>query len=274
MAAENSLRIGMTVDELARRAELPVRTIREYHTMRLLPAPERRGRVGYYGPEHQERLELIARLQRRGYSLAGIRDLLQAWAAGTDLTALLGVEPIPAPLDELPMRLTSHELLTRFPALSGRYLAIARDAGLIQPHGDGYFVRSPALLALVADGTAAGIPVTDMLDLASMLRRQLGAVADSLAELLVTRLLPAVQQRGEPGGEPGDLAQLLQRARTLLLQGAVSLLADRLGAAMLSQSADLADGDAVRGALERIRVGAVGDASGSPRHRMTPASTG
>jgi DNA-binding transcriptional MerR regulator len=274
MAAENSLSLGMTVDELARRAELPVRTIREYHTMRLLPAPERRGRVGYYGPEHLGRLELIARLQRRGYSLAGIRDLLQAWAAGTDLTALLGVEPIPAPLDELPLRLTADELLARVPALSGPCLAAAMQAGVIQPQGHDYLVRSPALLALVADGTAAGIPVTDILDLASMLRRQLSAVAESLAELLVTRLLPAVQERGEPRGEPGDLAPLLQRGRTLLLQGAASLLADRLGAAMLSQSADLADGDALRGALERIRVGAVGDASGSPRHRMTPAPTG
>src|SRR5260370_37464399 len=36
----------LTIDELARRAGLPVRTIREYHTMRLLPPPQRRGRPG------------------------------------------------------------------------------------------------------------------------------------------------------------------------------------------------------------------------------------
>jgi DNA-binding transcriptional MerR regulator len=256
----------MTVDELARRAELPVRTIREYHTMRLLPAPQRRGRVGYYGPAHLDRLELIARLQRRGYSLAGIRDLLQAWAAGADLTALLGIQPAPAPLDELPLRLTGDELLARVPALTGSCLAAARDAGLIQPDRDGYFVRSPALLALVADGTAAGIPVGDMLVLASMLRRQLSAVADALAELFVVRLLPAVLQAGQPSG----LAPLLQRARTLLLQGAASTLADRLATAMLSRSADLADGEALRAALEQIRVGAVGDASGSPSHMGPP----
>jgi DNA-binding transcriptional MerR regulator len=265
----------MTVDELARRAELPVRTIREYHTMRLLPAPQRHGRVGYYGAEHLERLELIARLQRRGYSLAGIRDLLQAWADGTGLTALLGVEPTPAPLDELPLRLTGDELLARVPALSGTYLAMASDAALIQPSGDGYLVRSPALLALVADGTAAGIPVSDMLELAATLRVQLSAVADALAELLVVRLLPAVHQ-GNQGRQPSDLVPLLQRARTLLLQGAASTLADRLAAAMLAQSAGLADGEALRAALARISVGAVGDASGSPGrrfNRMTPPSS-
>src|SRR5262245_31586910 len=118
MAENSSSGPDMTIDELARQAELPVRTIREYHTMRLLPRPERRGRVGYYGPGHVHRLELIARLQRRGYSLAGIRDLLQAWAAGADLTSLLGIEPGQAPgapLDEMPLRLTRDELLARVP---------------------------------------------------------------------------------------------------------------------------------------------------------------
>src|SRR5215831_17648209 len=107
----------MTIDELARSTELPVRTIREYHTMRLLPAPERRGRVGIYGPEHVQRLSLIGRLQRRGYSLAGIRDLIEAWDTGTGLTAILGVEPGQAALDETPLRLTGDELSSRFPAL-------------------------------------------------------------------------------------------------------------------------------------------------------------
>jgi len=57
----------MTIDDLARSAGLPVRTIREYQTMRLLPPPDRRGRVGIYGTEHVQRLNLIGRLQRRGY---------------------------------------------------------------------------------------------------------------------------------------------------------------------------------------------------------------
>src|SRR5262252_4291575 len=109
----------LTIDDLARQAQLPVRTIGEYHTMRLLPPPERRGRVGYYGPGHGQRLQLIARLQRRGYSLAGIRDLLQAWDAGENLTGVLGVQPGQAPLDEAPLRLSRAELLAQLPGLSG-----------------------------------------------------------------------------------------------------------------------------------------------------------
>src|SRR5579859_5559118 len=136
----------MTIDVLARQANLPVRTIREYHTMRLLPPPDRRGRVGYYGQRHSQRLRLITRLQRRGYSLAGIRDLLQAWEDGTDLTALLGVEPGRA-LDETPLRLSRAEMQERVPALSGPALDQAASAGLVQPDDDHYLVRSPALLA-------------------------------------------------------------------------------------------------------------------------------
>jgi DNA-binding transcriptional MerR regulator len=266
MAVENRAGTGMTIDELARTAQLPVRTIREYHSMRLLPPPQRRGRVGYYSDVHRERLELIARLQRRGYSLAGIRDLLQAWAAGTDLTALLGIQPSPAPLDELPLRLTGDELTARVPALSGDWLAGAVAVGLIQPDGDGYHVRSAALLALVADGAAAGVAVSDMLVLADMLRRQLTSVADTVAELIATRVMPAVIQHGDPG----DIAPLLQRARMLLLQGAVSTLADRLGAALWSQALGEPHGDALRAALEQISVGAIGDASGTPRRLAAP----
>jgi DNA-binding transcriptional MerR regulator len=257
---------GMTVDELARRAELPVRTIREYHTMRLLPPPQRRGRVGYYGPAHLQRLELIGRLQGRGYSLAGIRDLLQAWAAGADLTSLLGVEPARAPLDELPVRLTRAELLARVPALAGPVLSGAVQARLIQPDGDGFLVRSPALLALVADGTAAGVPVGEMLHLAGTLRGQLTALADNLADLFARRVLPAVST----GPDHGSLAALLQRWRLLLLQAAASTLADRLAVALTDRSASTAAGAALRAALEQIRVGAVADSSGSTSYVAAP----
>lgn len=245
----------MTIDALARQAQLPVRTIREYHTMRLLPPPERRGRVGYYGPAHSQRLELISRLQRRGYSLAGIRDLLQAWQDGTDLTSLLGIEPGRA-LDETPLRLTRAELEQRIPALSGQTLSDATAAGLIHQDRDGFLVRSPALLGFVADGVAAGLPLPDLLELASSVRRELAALAEVIADIIVDRLLPA---------RPDDLAALMQRARMLLLQGAASILADQLGAALLKRSADSETGATLRAAIEQIRVGAVADSAGNVR---------
>ena len=58
------------VEDLARRADLSVDTIRFYQKRRLLPAPERAGRLAWYGPEHLERLARIRELRGRGLTLA------------------------------------------------------------------------------------------------------------------------------------------------------------------------------------------------------------
>jgi DNA-binding transcriptional MerR regulator len=276
----------MTIDDLARSAQLPVRTIREYHTMRLLPPPERRGRVGIYGAEHVERLNLIGRLQRRGYSLAGIRDLLQAWDAGNGLTAVLGVEAGQATLDETPHRLTSSELRGRFPALA-EHLDELCAAGLAERSDGEFLVRSPALLALIADGAAGGVPLADMLELVATLRREISSVASALADIIADRLiLPQVQA----GQKPSELVPLLQRSRILLMQGAASTLTEQLGAALLRRAdradqtgstgqidstgqtgstgqAGGTDGQALRTVLEQIRIGAIADAAGNIRRR-------
>jgi DNA-binding transcriptional MerR regulator len=244
----------LTVDDLARKAGLPVRTIREYHTMRLLPPPERRGRVGLYGPGHVQRLQLIARLQRRGYSLAGIRDLLGAWESGTDLTTLLGVEG-QAVLDETPLRLTRAELLLRLPALAG-CLDRASQARLVRRADAGHFiVRSPALLSLAADWVRAGAPLADVLEVIEALTGELDALARTLAGLIADRVAPSAAASAE------ELPGLLQRGRPLLLQGVASTLADRLGAALAQRAA--ATGDSrLRSALDSISVGAVTDSAG------------
>ena len=53
---------------------VPTRTVREHRTLGLIEPPRKEGRVGRYDEAHRQRLELIARLQERGYSLAAIRD--------------------------------------------------------------------------------------------------------------------------------------------------------------------------------------------------------
>jgi len=249
----------LTIDDLARRVQLPVRTIREYHTMRLLPPPERRGRVGLYYDRHVERLRLIARLQRRGYSLAGIRDLLGAWESGTDLVTLLGVDESQAALDETPLYLTRAELLQRLPALDEAMLARASRIGLVRPHGEDHFgVRSPALLVLAADWGRAGVPLDQALDLIEVLVADLDTLAGKLAEEIITRIWEPLSA----AGRAGELPDLLRRGRPLLLQGAASTLADRIGAALTERAGTTRDGGQLLAVLDEIRVGAVADAAG------------
>jgi DNA-binding transcriptional MerR regulator len=64
------------VEELARRAEVSVDTIRFYQKRQLLPPPRRAGRIAWYGADHVERLQRIKDLQRQGFSLSVIRRLL------------------------------------------------------------------------------------------------------------------------------------------------------------------------------------------------------
>ncbi|MFF5608076.1 MerR family transcriptional regulator [Streptomyces cellulosae] len=68
---------ALTIDELAARAGVTVRTVRFYGTKGLLPPPVLGPRrVGRYGREHLARLELIEELQSRGMTLAAIERYL------------------------------------------------------------------------------------------------------------------------------------------------------------------------------------------------------
>ncbi|MGN9790162.1 MerR family transcriptional regulator [Streptomyces sp. OZ13] len=68
----------LTVDELAARAGVTVRTIRFYSTRGLLPPPViGPRRVGHYGTDHLSRLALIEELQHQGMTLAAIERYLE-----------------------------------------------------------------------------------------------------------------------------------------------------------------------------------------------------
>ena len=81
----------LTIDELARRAGVVVSTVRLYQNKGLVPPPRRRGRVGYYGIRHLDRLRAIAGLQERGFSLAGIKELFDGLESGESLGAVVGL---------------------------------------------------------------------------------------------------------------------------------------------------------------------------------------
>ncbi|GCB44215.1 hypothetical protein SNL152K_1501 [Streptomyces sp. NL15-2K] len=68
----------LTIDELAARAGVTVRTVRFYGTKGLLPPPViGPRRVGHYGRRHLGRLALIEELQHQGMTLAAIERYLQ-----------------------------------------------------------------------------------------------------------------------------------------------------------------------------------------------------
>src|SRR5215210_2622218 len=107
----------MTIDSLARESGVTSRNIRAYQTRGLLPPPRMEGRVGYYDEGHLARLRYVAGLQERGFSLAAIQCLLDAWEEGRGLNDVLGFEEaLTAPwIDDKPERVPIDRLVALFP---------------------------------------------------------------------------------------------------------------------------------------------------------------
>lgn len=157
------------VEELARRARVSVDTVRFYQKRRLLPAPEREGRIGWYGPEHLERLTRIRDLQRQGLTLALIGRIVRGELDPTDeplAAAVVEAGTHDGPADE---PLTVDELAARTGAPAELLVALARDGLLAPTVVDGGPRFSASDIALVTAGmhlVEAGLPLRELLDLA------------------------------------------------------------------------------------------------------------
>ena len=229
-----------TIDELGAATEVPTRTIRQYQTLGLLAPPSRIGRVGRYGPQHRERLAAIVRLQQRGYSLAGMRDLFAAWENGNEFRTVVGmdVRQPEAPIDEAPVLITQEQLIAMIPALATTTnCRAATKVGLVRrgPDNGQWLVRSPAGLAIVADLIANGVRLQRALSL-----------YDDLATAIETLGLRVASELASI--EPTEKrVSLLQRNRPLLGRTAATLLVTSIGE-------HLPVGD-----TPRIRVGSIED---------------
>jgi DNA-binding transcriptional MerR regulator len=222
-----------TIDELAGLAGLPVRTIREYQTLGVVPAPRREGRIGLYGPSHLRRLQIIARLRDRGYSLAGIGDLLGSWRAGADLGEVLGLEPDQlVHVDEPGAPATLDQLSVLLPAMVPDHLAELEATGVIERCRPGEFcVPSPSLLQLAIDALDAGLDPIDVLDLLRAIQR----AADTVADQVVHQI-----GRLPPDTDVDVATAFLQRGRGLLAHGVGRLTLHRIGRRLgVTNEADL-----------------------------------
>ena len=67
---------SLTITQLAGAVGMSARNIRAYQSRGLIHSPRIQGRVARYGGDHVARLELIASLQREGFTLAAIKRLI------------------------------------------------------------------------------------------------------------------------------------------------------------------------------------------------------
>lgn len=224
-----------TIDDLARQAGTTSRNVRAYQDRGLLPPPRLVGRTGYYNDGHLARLRHIATLLERGFTLASIRELFEAWERGYGLSDVIGFEEaLAAPWDaEQSIRLTLTELFEIFgddPAA----LSQAESIGLLTPVGDGsYSAPSMRLVEAARRLTSAGIPMTILLTEAGRLIADLDGVADRWVTVFKDHLWNDVELqvitdvlRGMPDMVGSIVAPLLAQAMERKVE---ALAADTLG---------------------------------------------
>ncbi|MFJ4368683.1 MerR family transcriptional regulator [Streptomyces chartreusis] len=211
------------IEDLAHLSGATVRTIRAYQDRGLLPRPERRGRANLYSDAHLVRLRQIADLLDRGYTLASIKELLEAWDAGRGLGGVLGLAAeVDGPWsDEEAVRISRAELNERFGgAPDDAAVADAVELGVLEPvpgDPDTFVVPSPQELAVAVELYAAGVPLSAISGHLRELRGQVEHIAARFLEFttehVFARYLDGPHRPTE--AEAAEAASLVRRLRPL-----------------------------------------------------------
>jgi len=192
----------MRIDELAVEAGVTSRTIRDYQARGLLPPPRLEGRTGWYSPEHLARLELIADLQERGFSLAAVKATLDAWAQGNDLQGLLDLEQLLlAPWGDAEhqgRQMPVTELMERFSFLDDLPGAISKavESGLLEPQDDHFLAPAPVILEAAEDLLRLGMDLDDLLDLLAQTQQDTQRIATRFVERVAPQVIRQLDEEG------------------------------------------------------------------------------
>ena len=229
------LSVELRIDELALRTGVSSRNIRAYQQRGLLPSPTLRGRTGFYGEEHLRRLEVIRDLQQRGFSLEAIRQTLDAWSKGGDISDLLGFHQIVMQgwSQEQGAERTTAELLELFPEARRRPELIqqAVERGLLEPTGHDRYRAPQVLLEAGAELARAGIPMAEIFDLVETIRTHTAQIAGSFVELIARRVIEPITEGRTSAEEIHAATESVLRLRAVAIDVVRPFLAQELTAA-------------------------------------------
>jgi DNA-binding transcriptional MerR regulator len=212
----------LRVEQLAAEAGVSVDTVRYYQSRGLLPGPERRGRVAIYDDAHIATLRRIRSLQERGLPLRVIGGVLAGAVDDADLGLAEAVAAATSPgettftLDELAEASGVPMVLLRSVEQAG--LLIGREIG-------GELRYSADDLEIVRSGLAlldAGLPLQELLDLASTYDAAARTVADRAVELFDRHIREPIIAGAE---DEADAGVALVASFSTLLPAVTNLIA-------------------------------------------------
>ncbi len=215
----------LTIDQLAQRVGMTVRNIRAHQSRGLLPPPEVKGRTGYYGPEHEARVELIKELQADGYGLELIRRLIDG-TGGSSAEVLRFTRAVRAPFsDEEPQFVDPAELSERWDTDDPELLDRAVELGLFRKVSDGrYEELSPRLGRAGQELIELGIPIERALEVVARLRRNADSAASTFAKLFIESVWKPFDEAGRPEERWPEVQDALERLRPLASESLLAVL--------------------------------------------------
>jgi DNA-binding transcriptional MerR regulator len=209
----------MTIEELATASQLTVRNIRAYQSRGILPSPRIRGRKGFYGTDHLKRLNQVAALQKRGYSLAAIQDLL-AKIDPEDLDLGM-VAVLSAWRDWKPVTFSRQQFRERFPffAEDRNLLKRMEVTGHLEMRGEQVVVAWPTLLDVATTLHEMGATLDPFIALMERTQTALQEIARDVLQTFVEDIL----QKHEDADDPEVVASIVTDLRPQALAAVRSL---------------------------------------------------
>lgn len=213
--------LGLTVDELAARVGLTVRTVRSYASRGLLPPPVLRGRTGLYGEEHLARLTLVKEMLADGYTLAAVERVLARAPEGVAAQGLALHRALLTPwLPEEPEELDRAALVARTgieldPALEERLVALGV---LTRLDGGRLRVDNPTLLRAGLAVIALGIPPETVVTAQQEVTAHAQAAARVYVEMFRDTVWRAFSDAGQPAEDLPRVSQAVERVQPVASQ--------------------------------------------------------
>lgn len=211
-----STEANLTVEQLAYETGMSVRNIRNHQSRGLLPPPEVRSRVGYYGPEHVTRLRLIQEMQAEGFKLSAISRLIGEH--GEDADRFVGLrQAITTPFaTESPEVYSRAELAEKFGTDDDKLIDKAKKLGLLVDLGEErYEVPSPALIRAAEEVMAMGIELPAALAAIEKLSRNAQSSARTFVDLFVEKVWKPFDDAGRPEEGWEEIIAAIGRLRPL-----------------------------------------------------------
>ena len=216
-----TLRGLLTLDELTNRVGMSVRNVRFYTTKGLVPPPIRRGRSGYYTPDHVARLELVQELQSHGFTLSAIEKYVANIPHDATPEDIALQRTMLAPWQhEAPIEMTRAELDKRAGRrLTDEDLTTLSALGVVFRSKRGRYQVAVSQLSLGLGLLDLGFPTEAALAAADVYAAHGRQIAQELYDVFRTKAWPVYK---ESGASPERVREVVERLKPISIASLVA----------------------------------------------------